>query len=175
MFEGSPEVYTVNEQKASGSAYLPDAIFFGIDRESITSMMTATILAKQSDVSLYTVRHYTRIGLLKPARNTQNNYKVYQPSDTVRVRFIKAAGNLGFSLAEIADILKEAKEGNTPCPMVREIIVRRIAENQRKIREMQRLQRKMEKALQDWSKMRNSLPTGDSVCHLIESVSETEK
>ena len=71
--------------------------------------MTATVLAKQSDVSLYTVRHYTRIGLLKPSRNTQNNYKLYQPSDAVRVRFIKAAGNLGFSLSEIADILKEAK------------------------------------------------------------------
>ncbi len=59
-------------------------------------MMTATILAKKSDVSLYTVRHYTRIGLLKPVRNSNNNYKIYQPSDTIRVRFIKAAGNLGF-------------------------------------------------------------------------------
>ncbi len=93
----------------------------------------------------------------------------------MRVRSIKAAGNLGFSLAEIADILKEAKEGNTPCPMVREIIVRRIAENKRKINEMRKLQRKMEGALKDWSQMKNSMPTGDSVCHLIESVSETEK
>ena len=136
-------------------------------------MMTATILAKQSDVSLFTVRHYTRIGLLKPIRNLQNNYKVYQPSDTVRVRFIQAAKNLGFSLAEVADILDEAKHGNSPCPMVREIIVRRIEENRRKIKEMQKLQRKMEKALEDWSKMKNSMPTGDSVCHLIESVGET--
>ena len=136
-------------------------------------MMTATHLARQSDVSLYTVRHYTRIGLLKPARNTQNNYKVYQPSDAVRVRFIKAAGNLGFSLAEIADILKEAKQGHSPCPMVREIIVRRIEENQSKIKDMQKLQRKMQSALKDWSKMKNSMPNGDSVCHLIESVGET--
>jgi len=138
-------------------------------------MMTATVLAKHSDVSLYTVRHYTRIGLLKPARNTQNNYKLYQPSDAVRVRFIKAAGNLGFSLAEIADILKDAKQGNSPCPMVREIIVRRIGENQRKIKSMQALQRKMEKALKDWSTMKDSMPNGDSVCHLIESVGEGAK
>ena len=136
-------------------------------------MMTATILAQQSDVSLYTVRHYTRIGLLKPIRNLQNNYKVYQPSDAVRVRFIQAAKNLGFSLAEVADILDEAKNGNSPCPMVREIIVRRIEENRRKIKEMQKLQRKMENALEDWSKMKNSMPTGNSVCHLIESVGET--
>jgi DNA-binding transcriptional MerR regulator len=133
-------------------------------------MMTATVLAKKSDVSLYTVRHYTRIGLLKPVRNSNNNYKIYQPSDAVRVRFIKAAGNLGFALAEIADVLDEAKHGNSPCPLVREIIVRRIEENRRKIKEMQRLQRKMENALEDWSKMKDSMPDGDSVCHLIESV-----
>lgn len=137
--------------------------------------MTATLLARQSDVSLYTVRHYTRIGLLKPSRNAQNNYKLYQPSDAVRVRFIKAAGNLGFSLSEIADILKEAKHGNSPCPMVREIIVRRIKENDRKIKAMQALQRKMEKSLKDWARMKDSMPNGDSVCHLIESVGEDAK
>ena len=138
-------------------------------------MMTATVLARQSDVSLYTVRHYTRIGLLKPSRYTQNNYKLYQPSDAVRVRFIKAAGNLGFSLSEIADILKEAKHGNSPCPMVREIIVRRIEENEHKIKAMQKLQRKMENSLKNWAKMENSMPNGDSVCHLIESVGEDAK
>ena len=138
-------------------------------------MITANVLAKQSDVSLYTVRHYTRIGLLKPHRNSQNNYKIYQPSDAVRVRFIKAAGSLGFSLSEIADVLDEAKQGNSPCPLVREIIVRRIEENRRKIKEMQRLQRKMERALEDWTKMKNSMPNGDSVCHLIESVGEIAK
>ncbi len=36
-------------------------------------MITANVLAKKSDVSLYTVRHYTRIGLLKPIRNSNNN------------------------------------------------------------------------------------------------------
>ena len=135
-------------------------------------MMTANILARKSDVSLYTVRHYTRIGLLKPSRNWQNNYKVYQPADEVRVRFIQAAKNLGFSLAEVGDILNEAKHGSSPCPLVREIIVRRIEENRRKISEMQKLQRKMERALKDWATTKNSMPTGDTVCHLIESVGE---
>lgn len=138
-------------------------------------MMTATVLAKQSDVSLYTVRHYTRIGLLKPVRNSNNNYKIYQPSDAVRVRFIKAAGNLGFSLSEIADVLTQAKHGNSPCPLVREIIVRRIEENRRKIKELQKLQKKMENALENWKQMKNSMPDGDSVCHLIESVGEVAK
>ncbi len=134
--------------------------------------MTANVLAKQSDVSLFTVRHYTRIGLLKTSRNTQNNYKVYQPSDAARLRFIQSAKNLGFSLAEIGEILDEAKHGKSPCPMVREIIVRRIEENRRKIKDMQQLQRKMENAVKVWKQMKNSMPNGDSVCHLIESVGD---
>lgn len=137
-------------------------------------MLTAGVLAKQSDVPLFTVRHYTRIGLLKPGRNLQNGYKIYQPSDETRLRFIVAAKALGFTLHEISEILGEAKEGNSPCPMVREIIVTRIKETRRKINEMQKLQRKMENALQDWKQMKNSMPDGDSVCHLIESVGKEE-
>ena len=137
-------------------------------------MVTAGVLAKQSNVPLFTVRHYTRIGLLKPSRDSRNGYKIYLPSDTTRLRFIVAAKALGFTLHEIAEILDEAKHGNSPCPMVREITTRRIEENRRKIREMKRLQQKMENALKDWEKMDNSMPNGDSVCHLIESVADIE-
>ena len=138
-------------------------------------MITANILAKKSDVSLFTVRHYTRIGLLKPIRNSNNGYKIYQPSDTTRLRFIVAAKSLGFTLHEIAEILDEAIHGNSSCPLVREIIERRIKENRRKIEEMKKLQKKMENALEDWKQMKNSMPNGDSVCHLIESVGEIAK
>ncbi|MFN2393382.1 MAG: MerR family DNA-binding protein, partial [Pyrinomonadaceae bacterium] len=89
--------------------------------------------------------------------------------------FIKSAKALGFTLTEIAHILDEAKHGNSPCPLVREIIVYHIEENKRKIQELKLLQRKMEKSLNDWSNMEDSMPNGESVCHLIESVAEIEK
>jgi MerR family Zn(II)-responsive transcriptional regulator of zntA len=135
-------------------------------------MITASVLAKKTDVPLFTIRHYTRIGLLHPARNTQNNYKLYQPSDAVRLRFIVAAKDLGFTLAEITQILEKAEHGKSPCPMVREIIVHRIEENKRKIKDLQKLQKKMEKSLGDWNNLKDSMPDGTSVCHLIESVVE---
>lgn len=135
-------------------------------------MMTANTLAKKTEVPIYTVRHYTKIGLLKPRRDPRNGYKVYEFSDATRLRFIMAAKDLGFTLAEISHILEEAKHGNSPCPMVREIIKTRIEENQQKIRELKKLQKKMENALEDWQEMKNSMPNGDSVCHLIESVAE---
>lgn len=135
-------------------------------------MMTANSLAKKTDVPIYTVRHYTKIGLLKPRRDPRNGYKVYEFSDATRLRFIIAAKDLGFTLAEISQILDEAKHGNSPCPMVREIIKTRIQENQQKIHELKKLQKKMENALNDWQDMENSMPNGDSVCQLIKSVAE---
>ena len=134
--------------------------------------MTGSVLAKQAAVPLYTVRYYTRIGLLKPSRNHVNGYKTYHPADKTRLRFIVAAKALGFTLHEIEQILDEAKHGNSPCPMVREIVTRRIEENRRKIAELKKLQQKMQKSLGEWSAMENSMPNGDSICHLIESVAE---
>ena len=137
-------------------------------------MLTASVLAKRTNLPIHTVRHYTRIGLLHPARNRENNYKVYQSSDAVRLKFIVAAKELGFTLAEINHILDQAEHGNSPCPSVRKIIVHHIEENKRRIKELQSLQKKMENALKDWQNLQDSMPDGHSVCHLIESVSESE-
>ena len=138
-------------------------------------MLTAGVLAKKTNLPIYTVRHYTRIGLLHPQRNRENNYKVYQPSDAIRLNFIVAAKDLGFTLSEINHILDEAEHGKSPCPSVRKIIEHRIEENKRKIKELQKLQKKMEHAVKDWQNLQDAMPNGDSVCHLIESVGKVEK
>lgn len=138
------------------------------------SMMTASVLAKRANVPLFTVRYYTHIGLLKPSRDIRNGYKIYKQSDNDRLRFISAAKDLGFTLAGIEDILDHAVHGDSPCPMVREIVVKRVEENKEKIRELKRLQSRLEKALEMWKTMRNSDPDGHSVCRLIESFAEAE-
>lgn len=137
-------------------------------------MMTASILAKRANVPLFTVRYYTRIGLLKPSRDLRNGYKVYKPADRDRLKFISAAKELGFTLAEIEEILGHAVHGDSPCPMVREVVEKRIEENRGKIREMKRLQKRLEAAAEMWKKMKNSEPDGHSVCRLIESFSESQ-
>ena len=135
-------------------------------------MMTASVLAKRTNVPLFTVRYYTRIGLLKPSRDLRNGYKVYKPGDKDRLKFITSAKGLGFTLAEIEEILDHAADGDSPCPMVRDIVHRRVEENKQKIRELKRLQRRLESAVGAWESMDNSEPDGHSVCRLIESFSE---
>ena len=135
-------------------------------------MMTAAVLARETDVPLFTVRYYTRIGLLKPGRDLRNGYKIYKPGDKQRLGFINSAKELGFTLAEIEEILDRASHNNSPCPMVRDIVERRIEENKAKIRELKRLQSRLEKAAAVWKNMRNSTPDGHSVCRLIESFAD---
>lgn len=137
-------------------------------------MITASVLAKKADIPLFTVRYYTRIGLLKPSRDLRNGYKIYKPSDSDRLKFISAAKELGFTLAEIEEILDHAAHGDSPCPMVRDVVEKRIEENKVKIREMKRLQKRLEAAASMWITMKNSEPDGHSVCRLIESFAENE-
>ena len=117
--------------------------------------MTVTELANRSEISPATVRYYTRIGLLKPARHSGNGYKLYTDSDIKRLRFVRQAQSLGYTLAEIAEILHHARRGESPCQKVRDVIQKRIKETKQKVRELTLLQRRMEKALLQWEKMPN--------------------
>jgi len=137
-------------------------------------MMTAAVLAKRTNVPLFTVRYYTRIGLLKPSRDLRNGYKQYKQSDKDRLRFIASAKELGFTLAEIEEILDHAVHGDSPCPMVREIVEHRVVENREKLRQLEKLQKRLESALNMWKTLKNENPTGHSVCHLIETFAERE-
>jgi len=132
-------------------------------------MMTVNDIARKVDVAPDTVRYYTRVGLLKPNRHPDNGYKIFHQNDISRLRFIRQAQALGFTLKEIAEILGDAEAGSSPCPKVRDIIVRHIEENRRKIQELQKLQQRMEAALEKWKSMPDGAPDGLHVCHLIES------
>jgi DNA-binding transcriptional MerR regulator len=118
------------------------------------------------------IRYYTRIGLLTPSRHPVNRYRLFAEADVKRLHFIRRAKRLGYTLAEIAEILRESSKGKSPCPRVRDIIRRRIKENRKELDEIAALQMRMEKALAKWNRMPDGTPNGDSVCHLIESVGE---
>lgn len=133
-------------------------------------MYTVTEIAQQSRVSANTVRHYVNIGLLHPARNPHNGYKLFDKADAKTIRFVKQAQSLGFTLAEIAEIMEHSRRHNSPCPQVREIIQRRIDENRAHLEALNRLQQRMENALKKWEFMPDGVPDGQSICHLIESI-----
>jgi DNA-binding transcriptional MerR regulator len=135
-------------------------------------MLTVTQLANRSGATPHAVRYYTRMGLLRPERNPDNGYHLYEPREIGWLRFIRQAKRLGYTLGEIRAIMRDADQGHSPCPRVRRILQRHIVENRRHLEELLALQSRMEQALREWADMPDGVPDGDSVCHLIESFGE---
>lgn len=67
--------------------------------------ITTSELAKQGGVNLQTIRYYERTGLLPKPPRSGSGYRQFSPDSVRRVRFIKRAQELGFSLKEIKELL----------------------------------------------------------------------
>jgi DNA-binding transcriptional MerR regulator len=134
--------------------------------------MKVSELARQAGVTAETVRHYTREGLLTPERHPENGYQLFGQQDLARLRFIQRARTLGFGVAEIRDILEHADHGDSPCPMVRDLLASRLPQIRGRIAELEALAARMEQALVAWEEMPDGTPDGHSLCRLIESFPE---
>jgi len=75
-------------------------------------------LAKASGLSPDTIRHYETIGVLPGASRTQSGYRVYPASALQRVLVVQRALRIGFTLAELAEVLKARDAGGAPCRRV---------------------------------------------------------
>lgn len=90
--------------------------------------------AKQTRVNRETIRYYERQGLLPKPPRTESGYRVF-PADAVRrLRFIKRAQELGFSLKEIKELLALRVDSQTTCAEVRRRAQAKIADVEAKIR-----------------------------------------
>jgi len=130
--------------------------------------MKVNELAKAAGTSPDTVRFYTREGLLAPSRDPANNYHHFSAQDLRRLRFARKARQLGFSLPEVKDILAQADDHHSPCPMVREVFEQRLLSVERQLAELGQLRDRMRAALTAWQAMPDGTPNGHTICQLIE-------
>jgi MerR family Zn(II)-responsive transcriptional regulator of zntA len=137
--------------------------------------MIAHEIADLAGVKTNVVRYYSRIGLLRPTRNPENGYREYTPRDVKRVRFIRKAKWLGFTLKDVKTILDEADAGISPCHKVRSIISDRVVENQQRLEHLQQIQERMESAMASWAELSDSAPGNENICGLIDKVDCNEE
>lgn len=136
-------------------------------------MKTVTEIARRFNVSADTIRHYTKLGLLSPDRDGTNGYRYYGHKDEGRLRFLLSAKKLGFTLKDIRQILDMATSGDTACPLVRELIDQRLTAVREEMMNAQALLIRMENASKSWGQLPDCMPTGESICHLIETWDST--
>ena len=132
-------------------------------------MKTVPTVARQYPVSPDNVRHYAKLGLLSPLRSEENGYRYFGAADESRLFFVLSAKKLGFTLKQIREILSTADAGDTPCPLVRDLINHRLVEIRKEMAKAQLLVARLETACEEWSDLPDRMPSGTSICHLIKT------
>ena len=97
--------------------------------------------AQQSGVSAKMVRHYEALGLLGTVARTDSGYRLYSPADVHTLRFIKRCRDLGFSMAEIAELVGLWQNLRRASSRVKRIEQKHVDELAQRIEAMQSMQR----------------------------------
>lgn len=101
--------------------------------------MTIGSVAEAAGVNVATVRYYERRGLIAEPGRTASGYRQYDGSAVARIRFIRRAQELGFSLDEIGDLMDLRVEDSGACVEVERATRSKLADVESRIRELERL------------------------------------
>ena len=114
----------------------------------MASQLTIGQLAKSAGVHIQTVRYYERLHLLGPAARASSGYRLYGPEEERRLRFIKNAQALGFTLREIDELLNLRVSSRARCGDVQRKAKEKLQCVEAKARDLRALARALERLIQ---------------------------
>lgn len=101
-------------------------------------------VAKQSGITVETVRYYEQRGLIPEPHRLDSGYRVYPESILTRLHFINRCKDLGFSLQEISELLSIQIDPENSSSLVKQQVENKITLVKDKITELQKLQASLE-------------------------------
>ena len=107
----------------------------------MASQFTIGQLAKTTGVNIQTVRYYERLRLLEPCDRKPSGYRLYDGESLKRLRFIKNAQTLGFTLHEIAELLNLRVTSTARCGDVQRKAQAKLLQVVAKVRDLRTLAR----------------------------------
>ena len=126
--------------------------------------------ARAAGVGVQTLRYYERLRLLPRPQRTAAGYRVYAPEAIARLRFIKRAQAVGFSLEEIKEILRLKYEGRSPCECVRGWLRQKLERVEQEVRELARFRRELRATLRRSEKLARLPHRASAICPIIETL-----
>ena len=98
-------------------------------------------LSRITGVNIETIRYYERIKMLPAPRRTEGGHRVYGPTETRTLTFIRRARDLGFTLEEIRALLDLGGPGKASCKEVREIAAHHLEHIRSKLADLTKLEK----------------------------------
>lgn len=113
-----------------------------------TSSLTIGTVAKRAGVPIDTIRYYEREGLLPEPLRRASGYRSYNETAVSRLRFIRRAKDLGFTLEEIRDLLALSSDRSGGVKAVRKRAEQRLASIEERIAELMRIRKGLQQLIQ---------------------------
>jgi Hg(II)-responsive transcriptional regulator len=129
--------------------------------------MRTSQVAARAGVNVQTLRYYERRGLLPEPARLGSGYRSYDPGVVRRVRFVKRAQRLGFSLEEIDALLDLAAGGPDSCDAARAMAGEKLAQLEQKIADLCAMRESLRQLVATCDRSR-----GKRVCPLLEAIGD---
>ncbi|MEM8780901.1 MAG: heavy metal-responsive transcriptional regulator [Cyanobacteria bacterium P01_G01_bin.49] len=126
-------------------------------------------VAKQFGLPVKTLRYYDDRGLLTPTvERSPVGYRLFHPTVLGRLAFIKRAQALGLTLEEIHDALLIYDQGQLPCGVLKERLLKKLTEVEQQIKSLKVLKSELQEILGDWQDKPLPEQINQTICPNIE-------
>ena len=129
------------------------------------AQMTIGGLAKETSVGIETIRYYERRKLIEPVERRESGYRTYNATSAKKIRFIKNAQQLGFTLEEIGELMKLKVSAAGRCGAVKKRAESKLEEIDKKVAALNSMKKVLKGLV---SHCREELPTDD--CPILASM-----
>ena len=129
---------------------------------SSSTKRTIGVLAREAGIPVSTLRYYEREGLIRPSERSDGNYRLYGPADLDRLRFIRAAQAVGFTIIDIKTLLEYRDGVIAPCKEVSVLIEERLEHIRQRMKEFRHIQRVLDSYLTECHQARQNAD-----CHVL--------
>jgi DNA-binding transcriptional MerR regulator len=130
-------------------------------------------LARLSEVSSDTIRFYERKGLILRAQRSQSGYRKFPIETLARVRMIRSALSVGFTIAELSKIFQIRDRGGNPCHKVQQLAKAKLEEIEDQLKALLRAKQDLENCVEEWEHVLATTGTGNRAL-LLEKLAEKQ-
>ena len=133
-------------------------------------------VAQATGLSIDTIRFYEKQGLLKRSARTEGGFRLFGIQEVETLKFVRKAQELGFSLAEIRELLILRADHFPACSHVKELLDQKLTAVGQKIQELQSLERTLQIALRKCKRgLKTTAPGHEKCCPVLEEISQAAR
>jgi len=131
---------------------------------------TISQLARAAQIPTTTLRYYERIGLVQPEDRSHANYRLYGDESLRRVKFIRAAQSIGFTLDDVKTLLATPESSAASCRDVQSLIEERLVRVGQRLKDLRHVQRVLRSSLRKCHETERA-----DCCHVIGTLRKSAK